>query len=468
MYRNTVVQSVVIWAAALQWLPMVAADEGGSSAFTCEVPSVSSSSLSITYQVGGNGGQVTQVDAFVTHDEGQTWRQFASQRSGGGLSIPQAHTSGRLRFTAESDGLYGFFIVLHNAAGASSPSPTSGTAPQQWIRVDREAPIVQILEARPDEHFNLNRDVTIRWTAQDADLPDRPVSLHYRSEQTKSYRLIAELLEASGSFRWTAPEDLSAPFSVKATAIDRAGNVGRSIASDIALRSDRPAVRVQNSTPAASTSGESPRLADVTRGNEKPNAVDPLPDTPALIGPGEPVRGDQSPDRKVNQEAQRKYDSGTWHRLRGETDLALARYREALDLDPHLAAARHDLAALLLLSGQPEEAEKELRALLVDEPTHRAALKSLALVQTRRQNYRSAGETLQRLLLLEPDDAEAWLYFGDVAMFMGDRAGARASWAKVADLQEAPEAVRSRAAERMKLYPGRPTESGLASGEPEP
>ena len=95
----------------------------------------------------------TQVDAFVTQDQGQTWRQFASQRPGGGLSIPQDRTSGRLGFTAESDGLYGFFIVLHNAAGASSPPPTSGTAAQQWIRVDREAPIVQILEVRPDEHF---------------------------------------------------------------------------------------------------------------------------------------------------------------------------------------------------------------------------------------------------------------------------------------------------------------------------
>lgn len=468
MYRNTVIVNVVLWTGALQWVPMVAADEGGSPAFTREVPSVSSSSLSITYQAGGNGGLVTQVDAFVTQDQGQTWRQFASQRPGGGLSIPaQDRTSGRLGFTAESDGLYGFFIVLHNAAGATSPPPTSGTAAQQWIRVDREAPLVQILEVRPDEHFDLNRDLMIRWSAEDTDLPDRPVSLHYRSEQTKSYRLIAELLTAAGSFRWTAPEDLNAPFSVKATAIDRAGNVGRSIANNIVLRGGRPAVRVQNMAPAEPQPARMPPLAKA--GNVKGERTDdPFPDAPALFAPGEPDSGDRVADRKVNQEAQRKYDSGTWHRLRGETDLALARYREALQLDPQLSAARHDMAGLLFMIGRSEEAELELRTVLADVPTHRGAIKALALVQTRRQNYRSAGETLQRLLLLEPHDAEAWLSFGDVAMFMGDRAGAREAWAKVEGLKGASEAARRRAAERMKLYSGQAADSGLATGEPEP
>jgi tetratricopeptide (TPR) repeat protein len=363
-----------------------------------------------------------------------------------------------LPFTAESDGLYGFFIVLCNAAGATSPPPTSGTAPQQWIRVDREAPIVQILAVRPDEHFGLNRELTIRWTAEDADLPDRPVSLHYRSEKTRSYRLIAELLEPIGSFRWTAPEDLATPFSIKVTAIDRAGNTGRSVASEIVICDNPTEVRMERTTPALPLVSAS---AEETSQTPAPSAMS------AFVGAEQPDVVNPAGNKEVRSEAQRKYDAGTRHRLRAETDLAMARYREALAIDPGFSAARHDLAALLLLVGQPEQAEPELRTILEEDPAHRAALRTLALVQARRQNYRSAAETLQRLLLLAPDDAEAWLAFGDVTMFMGDRAGARAAWGNVEKLTEAPEKVRSRAAERLKLYSGRPMQ-GLASAEGEP
>jgi tetratricopeptide repeat protein len=454
--------AIMVFAAA----PSVRADEARPPAFGREVPSLSTSHLSIRYHASVNGGPVTQVEAFVTQDEGRTWRSFASLRPTDGLVISAlARAVGSLTFTAESDGLYGFFIVLHNAAGASSPSPASGTAPQQWIRVDREAPIVQILEVRPDENFDLNRDITIRWTAQDSDLPDRPISLHYRSEKTKSYRLIADLLAATSSFRWTAPEDLVAPFSIKATAIDRAGNAGRSIVNDVKFREGPPPLRAQDRPATASPSQPPPRV-DASH-NKRPSAVNSFPDAAAFVAPGEPDSAAPTVDRKVNQEAQRKYDSGTWHRLRGETDLAIARFREALDLDPHLNAARHDLAASLLVAGHVEESEKELRSLLTDNPTHRGAIRTLALVQTRRQNYRSAADTLQRLLLLDANDAEAWLCFGDVALFMGDRSGAREAWAKVEGLDGVTEDVRRRAAERLKLYPSR-AESGLASGDPEP
>lgn len=447
------------------------ADEPAPDFIKEKVQCLSSSRLSIAYQAAMEGGRATQVDVYVTDDQGRTWRRFASQRPNAGLNEDVQPKSGTLGFEAESDGLYGFFIVLHNAAGASSPPPEAGTAPQQWIRVDREAPLVQILEVRPDERFDLNRDLTIRWTVEDVDLPDRPVSLHYRSEQTKSYRSIAESLGASSSYRWTIPDDLHAPIEIKVTAVDRAGNVGRSILSEVAFEatSHPPAVSARN-TPKPLPSafqGLRPQAKAPPRETARATA-DSIPGFPKSMAHGEPDAGSRPSDPKVNEEARRKYDAGTWHRLRGELDLALTRYQEALDIDPQYLAARHDRAGLLLLMGRPEEAEKELLRVLAKEPAHCGALKTLALVQTRLQNYRSAGETLQRLLLMEPKDAEAWLYFGDVTMFMGDRAGAREAWAKVGNLEGASEEVRRRANERMKLYPGRIGAPELASGEPEP
>ncbi len=447
------------------------ADEAATEFMKDKVQCLSSSRLSIAYQAAMDGGRATQVDGYVTDDQGRTWRQFSSQRPSAGLNTGTQPKSGSMGFEAESDGLFGFFVVLHNAAGASSPPPESGTAPQQWIRVDREAPLVQILEVRPDERFDLNRDLMIRWTVEDVDLPDRPVSLHYRSEETKSYRLIAESLGATSAYRWTIPEDLRAPIEIKVTAVDRAGNVGRSILSDVAFEATAhpPAVSAQNAPKPLPSAfqGLRPKASSPRREMAQETAK-PIPDFSKAMAHGDPDAGSQPADPRVNEDARRKYDAGTWHRLRGEMDLALARYQEALEIDPQYLAARHDMAGLLLLMGRPEEAEKELLRVLSTEPAHRGALKTLALVQTRLQNYRSAGETLQRLLLLEPKDAEAWLYFGDVTMFMGDRAGAREAWAKVGGLEGVSEEVRRRANERMKLYPGRVNTLELASGEPEP
>ncbi len=128
----------------------------------------------------------------------------------------------------------------------------------------------------------------------------------------------------------------------------------------------------------------------------------------------------------------------------------------ALDIqldDVH--AARSDLAGLLASRGGVKEARAEFRRVLETNPRHRPALRGLALVQARQRDYRSAFETLQKALLLEPDHAETWLNFGDVCMFMGDRPAAREAWTKASDLKDAHEAVRTRALKRLDIYQAR-------------
>ncbi|MFQ5412167.1 MAG: tetratricopeptide repeat protein, partial [Phycisphaerae bacterium] len=160
------------------------------------------------------------------------------------------------------------------------------------------------------------------------------------------------------------------------------------------------------------------------------------------------------------KEAKRLYDLGTWHRLRGERAVAVARYREALAIYPDFTGARNDLAGVLLLQGDVKHAEEEFARLLEHDPRHRPALKGLGLVQARKRKYRSAHETLQKLLLLDPADAEAWLHFGDVCMFMGDRRAAREAWTRIGGLDKAESAIRSRAKKRLAIY----RQDRLASG----
>ena len=152
------------------------------------------------------------------------------------------------------------------------------------------------------------------------------------------------------------------------------------------------------------------------------------------------------------RDAKRLYDLATWERLRGEHAVALLRYREALRRYPSFLAARNDLAGLLVLQGELEEAKTEFRLVLDQDSTHRPALKGLALVQARRREYRSAHQTLQKLLLLDPQDAESWLNFGDVCMFMGDRSAARDAWAKARELAAELPGLRERAGGRLEIY----------------
>ncbi len=426
----------------------------GSAILTDEVESVASSRILFWLDTSSGSGPITGVDLWycvVPAQDGAAPRSGPAGRNwlldqgryGGGDS-PSAGIDGPIVFDAESDGFYGFYIVLRNAAGVSAPPPEPETAPQKWVRVDRRAPDVQVLTLRPDAHFQDNRDVHIRWSAQDGNLPNRPVKLHYRSAQTKTYRLIADLLEAGGSYRWTVPESISGRIELKVSAADRAGNTGRYIA-------DRMSV--------------DPQTMQLTMGNAgNRESGDSYPGKQSLSNPtarmadgigrrySEPPAAFEVADEQAVRRARKLYDLGTWHRLRGEQAVAILRYQEALKLDPDLLEALNDLGGSLCLQGRHQAAESTFQTLLEKDPRHRAALKSLALVQATRRNYRSSRETLHRLLLLEPEDAEAWMYLGDVTMFMGDRQDARNAWVKATSIEHASDRVKERSAKRLAIY----------------
>ena len=382
------------------------------------------------YDVANDADTVSHVELWYTADRGKTWQNWTRD----------ADPVGPLSFDAASDELYGFYIILHNDAGASAQPPAPGTAPQQWVRVDRTMPVIQALAVRPDPKFLINRLIHLRWNATDDDLPDRPVVIHYRTADTKVFKLVADALPARGAYDWAVADDLSGRLQIKLSATDRAGNVGAYLAEPLRISAkSAPTSAPASEEPAPSANGDKGQ-----RGNQHVDLAS-LHDAAY----GEPDAGAAA----TSKEARAKYEAGTWHRLRGEYAQAATRFKEALDLDPKLLPARCDLAGVMLLRGDTDAAQRELQRVLAADPACRPALKGLALIQAKLRNYQSARETLDKVLLLDPRDAEAWLAFGDVMMFSGDRAAARQAWTKAESLAD-PGDIKDRATRRLSLYPG--------------
>jgi len=492
----------------------------------------------LNYKPARGSASVTRAEMWVTADRSRTWQK----------AEPKGSTvTGKAIFDAPRDGLYGLYLILFNTAGPSSPPPEPGTAPQQWVQVDRIAPFVQILEIRPDGHFAQNREINIRWKSQDDAPTDRPVTLSYRGGEAKQYVEIAATLEGTSSFRWTVPEALSGPVSIKATALDRAGNTGENTVDSLVIpatamvASASPTAAPNSAAPANSTPVDTtPKPANqdsavamtMTPIGSTPTTATPTPPaaptarstpmestTPIVVsatplprkaapaepvkssapvtpsdagltaampsgsktpqpfvsdGPlvlqssaahGEPPTGPSQPVRDAAAEARKRYDLATTYRRRGDNAMAMIKYREALELDPNLNDARNDLAGVLVLAGSYDAAEQEYGRVLERDAKYKPALKSLALVQAHKKNYRTAAQTLERLLAVDSTDSEAWLYLGDVTMFMGDRAAARQHWAKAAGSKTAVVDVKDRARKRLAIYSGDAVATAGENGE---
>ncbi len=422
------------------------------------IPTVATREFSIRFRADAAGGPITRAELWYSMDGGDSWRQWSANRLAAGLNSrdpePETVAVEAIEFRGDEDGLYGFYVILHNVAGASAEPPQPGTRPQQWVRVVTAAPLVKLSSVRKDERFDRSRLVSIRWEVLGDHLPDRPVSLHYRTELTGSYRLLADLQEPVGAFLWTVPTEVRGRVHLKVTAKNLAGISGTAVYDN--LRVD-DFTATENFTPGDSgeilSTNHSPPGRSRANTPTSASAITSFPQPDETTSPhGEPDARIEPVDPATTEKARKLYDQGTWHRLRGEHDLAVARFREAVELDPRHYAARHDLAAVLLLQGRMDLAESELKRLLTADPDYRPALKTLALLHSRRKDYRSASETLQKLLLLDPRDPEVWLYFGDVALFTGDRPAAWTAWQKVGELDAATEEMRRRARTRLELY----------------
>jgi tetratricopeptide (TPR) repeat protein len=105
----------------------------------------------------------------------------------------------------------------------------------------------------------------------------------------------------------------------------------------------------------------------------------------------------------------------------GQTDEAIANYREALKIDPNASGLHFELAEMLNSSqaqGGREEAAKEYQAALVVNPQDEKAECRLGDLAALRGDQEAAGQHYQRALALQPNDPEALVGLSKTLMTM--------------------------------------------------
>lgn len=96
----------------------------------------------------------------------------------------------------------------------------------------------------------------------------------------------------------------------------------------------------------------------------------------------------------------------------GNTNGAIAHFRKAIALNPHLPGAHFELAELLHSSSDPkvkQQAEVEFHAALTDNPLDERAELRLAEIELARGDVHPAYEGYSRAVALQPGDADARL-----------------------------------------------------------
>lgn len=112
-------------------------------------------------------------------------------------------------------------------------------------------------------------------------------------------------------------------------------------------------------------------------------------------------------------------DSGQMHQLlaheqirEGNTNAAIAQYRKAIQIDPHLPSVHYELGELLNTSADPslkKEAEAEFRTALKENPQNEQALCALAVIAVQKGDMQQALQEYTEAVRLQPSDAAAHL-----------------------------------------------------------
>ena len=106
----------------------------------------------------------------------------------------------------------------------------------------------------------------------------------------------------------------------------------------------------------------------------------------------------------ANANADAHYQRGTYYQTRGNLDLALEAYGDALGLDKHHAEARNAMATIYSQQGNFAKAETSLREAVAQNPNAAHLRNNLGYVYFLQRNYSAAATEFRAALKLEPQN----------------------------------------------------------------
>ena len=173
---------------------------------------VNSTKIKLNYEVKDTGPSgVRTVELWYTRD-GRTWDKYEERE----------HKPPYI-FEVHEEGVYGFTLIARSGVGLSENPPRSGDAPQVWVEVDLQKPIVHWVTAEVGRGSESGW-LTISWKATDKNLGREPIGISYAKDRQGSWTPIASRIENTGRYRWQMPEGVPYSFFVRVEATDQAGN----------------------------------------------------------------------------------------------------------------------------------------------------------------------------------------------------------------------------------------------------
>jgi len=175
-----------------------------------------SKAFSLDYNVDNDpDAPVSSVELWGSADQGQTWQLWGQD--------PDRQSP--FDIEVETEGLFGFRMVIVGSNGLASNRPRNGENAEAWIHVDVERPRVKILSALYGRG-NESGKMVIEYQADDDFFPERPISLLYSQTPNGPWTSIATGARNNGRYVWSADPSLPPTIYLKIEANDSAGNVG--------------------------------------------------------------------------------------------------------------------------------------------------------------------------------------------------------------------------------------------------
>ena len=190
----------------------------------------------LDYAIDSAGpGGVKEVELWMTTDRGATWTRWG---------IDQDQTS-PFEVELESEGIYGFRIVIVSNSGLASPKPQPGEPADLWVGVDVTPPTAQIASVAYGEGAHVG-ELEIRWEAEDARLGSRPVTLSFAEAPDGPWTTIAAGLPNTGQYYWLVDSRVPKKIILRLEVRDEADNTAsHQLAERISLEGLNPGGRIR-------------------------------------------------------------------------------------------------------------------------------------------------------------------------------------------------------------------------------
>ena len=189
----------------------------GQSTFHRDIKRLYSNSkaFSLDYNIDNDpDAPISVVELWGTSDEGQTWQMWGQDPD----------RASPFDIEVETEGLFGFRMVIVGTNGLASNRPRNGDNADAWIHVDIEPPQAKIVSALYGKGKE-SGSMIIEYSANDEFFPDRPITLSYSQTPTGPWSTIASGVRNNGRYVWPADPSLPTSIYLRIEAYDAAGNV---------------------------------------------------------------------------------------------------------------------------------------------------------------------------------------------------------------------------------------------------